>query len=164
MSVALSRGRLPAPSLAAHELLHEIGEQGSGFAVYLRSCDGGDGLLSRLGGGHLVRRAEDRLGHADRTQGPDEEGLRSVLRDGETELGQVGVDDRVAVPSGLFLSEGAADGPFVDRGVDAHGMSPLSVPSGAVRSKGTKRRFWTDNVARAGDRGDQPSPAYRPVT
>ena len=28
-------------------------------------------------------------------------------------------------------------------------MSPLSVPSGAVRSQGTGRRFWTDNAARA---------------
>ena len=38
------------------------------------------------------------------------------------------------------------------------GMSPLSVPSGAARSKGTERRYWTDNAARAGDRDQRPIP------
>ena len=36
---------------------------------------------------------------------------------------------------------------------------PLSVSSGAARSKEAERRFWGDNAARAGDRDLRPSPA-----
>ncbi len=83
--------------------------------------DGGTGLLSRLGGGPVAGCADDGLRGADGAQGLDEEDIRPVPGDGEAEGGQVSVDDGQAVSSGFLLSEGAADRPLVDGGMDAHG-------------------------------------------
>ena len=159
MAVAFARGRLPAPPLAAYEVLHEVGEQRTGLGLGVRGRNGREGFVSRLGGGHLVRRAEDRLGHADRPQGPDDEGLGSVLRDGEAEPGQIGVNDSEAVSSGFFSRKVRRTVRSLMVAWMRMAVSPLSVPSGAIRSKGTERRFWTDNVARAGDRGQRTKPA-----
>ncbi len=65
MGVGLPRGGFPAPPLAAHEVGREVGEQRPGLAVGPGFGDGGKGLLPRLGGGHVVGRAEDRPGRAE---------------------------------------------------------------------------------------------------
>ena len=89
---------------------------------------------------------------------PDEESPGSVLGDGEAELRQVGVDDGQSVASVFSpkVRRRARSLMVVWMGM---AVSPLSISSVVVRSKGTGRRFWTDDAARAAACGLGPNPA-----
>ena len=130
------------------------GPENSGTAANVSLCSGSSGTC---GGSTLYPMARamtvEACAAASRTQGPGEEDLRSVLRDGEAELGQVSINDGEAVSSGFFSRKVRRTVRSLMVAWMRMGMSPLSVSSVAVRSKGTKRRFLGDNAARAGDRG-----------
>ena len=121
MTVAFLCGRLPPAPLAAHEVLGGIGEQRAGLALGVRGCDRCESLLSRLGGGHLVRRAEDDVLRAELVHDADEEGLRAARENPEVELRQVDVIDGKAARTGFVFPEGAPQRALVDGRVDGHG-------------------------------------------
>ena len=59
VAVGLAGGGLPAPGVAAQELVGEVAEQRPVLALGAGGLDDGGGLLARLGGGEVVGGAED---------------------------------------------------------------------------------------------------------
>ena len=128
--------RLPANTRAIlgqigpkHKSSAKSANKGAGLALDPGALNGVDGLLSGFRDSDFVHLSKDDGVPAEPARDMGDVGPRPVFRDLLGEGGQVVVDDGQAMPTDFPLAEGARNGPFVEGGVDAHGLCFRTAPS-----------------------------------